>query len=67
MLVHNFLPLRGRLASLGAVADRACAHCGGCEDVTHFFKYCPLVLDLWGSLYVKLLAVVPSFPSDWDL
>jgi hypothetical protein len=41
MLVHNILPLRGRLASLGGVADGACGYCGGWEDVAHFFQHCP--------------------------
>jgi hypothetical protein len=39
MLIHNILPLRGHLASMGAAADRSCAHCGDCEDVAHIFQH----------------------------
>ncbi len=67
MLLHTILPRRGRLASLGAVVDGPCANCGGCEDVPHFLQCCSCVSDLWDSLCVKLLAVVPGFPSDLDL
>ncbi len=67
MLLHNILPLRGRLASPGAVADGSCAHCGGGEDVSHFFQHCSCVSDVWDNLCVKLLAVVLGFPSDLDL
>jgi hypothetical protein len=62
MLVHKILPLRGRLASLEAVADGACARCGGCEDVPHFLQCCPRISDLWDSLYITLLAVCLAFP-----
>jgi hypothetical protein len=64
MLVHNILPLKGRLSSMGAVADGACAHCGDIEDVVHFFQRCPPAADLWDGLYVKLLSLVPGFSSD---
>ncbi len=61
-LVHKILPLRGRLASLGAVADEVCARYGGCEDMSHFLQCCPRISDLWDSLYIKLLAVCLAFP-----
>ncbi len=66
-LLHNILPLRGRLASIGAAADGACPHCGDPEEVEHFFQCCRQVADLWDGLYVRLLSLVPGFPSDWDL
>ncbi len=66
-LLHNILPLRGRLAMLGAAADGACPHCGESEDVVHFFQRCPRVANLWDALYVKLVFLVPGLPSDWDL
>jgi hypothetical protein len=66
-LLHNILPLRGRLASLGATVDGACPHCGEPEEVEHFFQRCQRVADLWDGLYVRLLALVPGFPSDRDL
>jgi hypothetical protein len=67
LLVHYILPLRGRLASMGAAADGTCAHCWVGEDVAHFFQHCPRLSVHWDSLYVKLLSVVPGFSSDWDL
>ena len=66
-LLHNILPLRGRLASFGAAADGACPHCGEPEEVEHFFQRCQRVADLWDGLYVRLLSLVPGFPSDRDL
>jgi hypothetical protein len=33
ILLHNILPLKGRLASLREVAEGLCSHCGGCKDV----------------------------------
>jgi hypothetical protein len=58
-LLHNILPLRGRLATLGSAADGACPHCGESEDVVHFFQRCPRVANLWDALYVKLVFLVP--------
>jgi hypothetical protein len=46
MLLHNILPLRGRLAGFGMVADGLCGHCGGLEYVQHFSQCCPMVADL---------------------
>jgi hypothetical protein len=66
-LLHNILPLRGRLASFGAAADGACPHCWEPEEVEHFFQRCQRVADLWDGLYVRLLSLVPGFPSDRDL
>ncbi len=66
-LLHNILPLRGRLASIGAAADGACPHCGDLEEVEHFFQRCRREADLSDGLYVRLLSLVPGFPSDWEL
>jgi hypothetical protein len=66
MLLHNILPLWGRLAGFGLEAG-ACGHCGGLEDVQHFFQRCPLVTDSWESLYFKLVGLLPGLPSDFDL
>ncbi len=33
----------------------------------HFLQCCPRISDLWDSLYIKLLAVVPGLPSGWEL
>jgi hypothetical protein len=65
-LVHNILPLRGRLASMGVAAGGACPHCGQLEDVGHFFQRCGRVADLWDGLYARLGTLVPGLPSDWD-
>ncbi len=48
-------------------SDGACPHCGDPEEVEHFFQRCRRVADLWDGLYVRLLSLVPGFPSDWDL
>jgi hypothetical protein len=66
-LLHNILPLRGRMASFGAAADGACPHCGEPEEAEHFFQRCQRVADLWDGLYVRLLSLVPGFPSDRNL
>ncbi len=66
MLLHNNLPLWGRLAGFGLEAG-ACGHCGGLEDVQHFFQHCSLVTDSWESLYFKLVGLLPGLPSDFDL
>jgi hypothetical protein len=63
-LLQNILHLKGQLASIGATADGACAHCGELEDVEHFFQRCQRVAGLWD---VRLLSLVPGFPSDWNL
>jgi hypothetical protein len=64
MLLHNILPLRGRLVEFGL---EACGPCGGLEDVQHFFQRCPLVADLWEGLYFKLVGLMPGLPSDFKL
>jgi hypothetical protein len=66
-LLHNVLPLRGRLASLGMVADGSCPHCGALETPQHFFQQCPRIADLWDGLYARLVALVPGLPSDVEL
>jgi hypothetical protein len=66
MLVHNILPLRGRLAGFGLEAG-TCGHCGGLEDMQHFFQRCPLVSDSWERLYFKLVGLLPGLPSDFEL
>jgi hypothetical protein len=66
-MLHNILPLKGRLASIGATADDACAHCGELEVVENFFQSCQRVADLWDGLYVRLLSLVLGFPSDGEL
>ncbi len=35
--------------------------------MAHFFCRCQRASDLWDSLLVRLLPVVPGLPSDWDL
>ncbi len=69
MLIHNsfFLPVRGCLADQGMVVNRACTHCGARLEVADFFLRCQQVVDLWESLYVKLLSLASRFPLDWDL
>jgi hypothetical protein len=64
MLLHNILPLRGRLAGFGLEAG---GPCGGLEDVQHFFQRCPLVAVLWEGLYFKLVGLMPGLPSDLEL
>ncbi len=66
MLLHNILPLRGRLAGFGLEAG-TCGHCGGLEDMQHFFQRCPLVSDSWERLYFKLVGLLPGLPSDFEL
>jgi hypothetical protein len=66
MLVHNILPLRSRLAGFGFEAG-ACGHCGGLEDMQHFFQRYPLVADSWERLYFKLVGLLPGLPSDFEL
>ncbi len=66
-LLQNVLPLRGRLASLGMVADGSCPHCGALESPRHFFQQCPHIADLWEGLYARLVALVPGLPSDVEL
>jgi hypothetical protein len=66
-LLHNVLPLRGRLATLGMVADGSCPHCGALETPRHFFQQCPRIADLWDGLYARLVALVPGLPSDVEL
>jgi hypothetical protein len=62
-LLHNVLPLRGHLASLGLVADgSSCPHCGALETPQHFFQQCPRIADLWEGLYARLAALVPGLP-----
>jgi hypothetical protein len=67
MIVHNILPLRGRLAALGTVANGACYHCEACADVAHFFQHSASTSDLWDSLKAKLVIMLPRFSSDWEL
>ncbi len=66
MLVHNILPLRGRLAGFGLEAG-TCGHCGGLEDMQHFFQRFPLVSDSWERLYFRLVSLQPGLPSDLEL
>jgi hypothetical protein len=66
-LLHNVLSLRGRLASLGMVADGSCPHCGALESPAHFFQQCPPIADLWEGLYARLVTLVPGLPSDVEL
>jgi hypothetical protein len=66
-LLHNVLPLKGRLDSLGIVADGSCPHCGVLETPRHFFQQCPCIADLWEGLYARLVALVPGLPSDVEL
>jgi hypothetical protein len=64
MLLHNILPLRGRLARFGMAADGLCGQCGGLEDMQHFFQWCPMMADLWDGLYFRLVGLMPGLLSD---
>ncbi len=67
LLIHNILPLRVRLASIGVVAEGSCPHCVDLESTRHFFQICPRIADLWDSLYVRLVTMVPGLSSDLEL
>jgi hypothetical protein len=67
LLIHNILPLRGRPASIGVVAEGSCPHCGALETTRHFFQLCPRKADLWDGLDVRLVTMVPGLPSDLEL
>jgi hypothetical protein len=64
LLIHNILPLRGRLASIGVMAEGSCPHCGALETTHHFFQLCPRIADLWDGLYARLVTMVTGLPSD---
>jgi hypothetical protein len=53
MLAHNILPLKARLAAMGA-GDGLCGPCGVPEDTRHLFQHCTRVADLWDGLYSRL-------------
>jgi hypothetical protein len=56
----------GQLAGFGLEAG-TCGHCGGLEDMQHFFQRCPLVSDSWERLYFRLVGLLPGLPSDLEL
>ncbi len=66
MLAHNILPLKVRLAAMGA-GDGLCGCCGVPEAARHLFQQWSRVANLWDGLYSRLARELPTVPSDWDL
>ena len=55
-LLHNILPLRGRLARFGVAEGACCRHCPGQQETaTHLFCLCIRVADNWQQLLAALL------------
>jgi hypothetical protein len=63
---RNILPLKARLAAMGA-GDGLCGQCGVPEDTRHLFQQYTRVADLWDGLYSRLARELPAVPSDLDL
>jgi hypothetical protein len=43
-----------------------CIVCGVREDLSHFYLVSPRTADLWEGLYIRILAIIPGFPPDWE-
>ena len=65
-LLHNILPVRGRLARFGVGPGAHCPRCPGVtEDTAHAFIRCPRVGQVWEELVGRLLpAVGPQADED---
>ena len=67
-LLHNILPLKGRLRRFGLAAAADCTYCPGEEEtVDHVFVACGRAAPVWERLLLRLLAHVPAVPSDAEL
>ena len=67
LLLHNILPLRGRLARFGVSDGANCRLCPGqLETATHFFCGCIRVADNWQQLLLALLPILGPI-GDEDL
>ena len=68
-LIHNILPVRGRLARFGGLG--AAATCPACpeevETALHLFVECSRVSEVWEELLAHVYTYIPTIPSDVEL
>lgn len=58
-LIHNILPIRGRLGKFGIVNGKLCPYCRKVEEsVIHCFALCPRVATTWEFLLAKFLPII---------
>jgi hypothetical protein len=66
-LIHNILPVRGRLARFGQRVAASCPVCPGTDEtVLHLFISCPRIAPLWQQFLASIL-VHTGLQTDEDL
>ena len=69
LLLHNKLPTRERLFSVGLMSDPYCTFCPAAIicDVEHYFCACDRVSRIWTRIKNILLSMVDTSITDWCL